>query len=125
MLIHYSQTFYVKSTIDRNISRIPFRKKWKTEEEESWFHATGVIEETELPAKIEDITTRLQNEDPETMRKVNEGICHPDGKNFSGWKFSRVGELRTEYIKDWSMPKAINVLTAKEFGMLMREVITV
>lgn len=125
MLIYYSQTFYIKSTIDRNVSIIPFRKKWKPEEEESWFHATGVIEETELPAKIEDITTRLQNEDPETMRKVSEGICHPDGKNFSGWKFSRVGELRTEYIKDWSMLKAINVLTAKEFGMLMREVITV
>lgn len=119
MLVHYSQTIYIKGTIEVNTSRIPFRKKWETKEIDSWFHATGVLDETEVPAKIEDIITRLQNQDPETMQKT----CSPEGgRNFSGWEFDRLGELRIEYPKDWNIPKAISVLTAEEFGKLMREV---
>ena len=124
MLVHYSQTIYIKGTIEVNTSRIPFRKKWETKEIDSWFHATGVLDETEVPAKIEDIITRLQNQDPETMQKINNRCPHEGGRNFSGWKFDRLGELRTEYPKNWNMPKAISVLTAEEFGKLMREVST-
>lgn len=122
MLVYYSQTIYVKGTIEVNISRIPFRKKWETKEIDSWFHATGVLDETEVPAKIEDIIIRLQNENPETMQKINERCNHEGGRNFSGWKFDRAGDLRIEYLKDWSMKNAISVLTAEEFGKLMREV---
>lgn len=124
MLVHYSQTIYIKGTIEVNISRIPFRKKWETKEIDSWFHTVGVLDETEVPAKIEDIITRLQNQDPETMQKINEGCNYEWGRNFSGWKFDRAGDLRIEYLKDWDMKKAINVLSAEEFGKLMREVIT-
>ena len=87
-----------------------------------WFHATGVLDETELPAKLEDITTRLQIEDPETMQKINDRFEHPNGRNFSGWHYSRTGALRTEYIKDWDMHKAFSVLTAEEYGRLLREI---
>ena len=124
MLVHYSQTIYIKGTIEVNTSRIPFRKKWETKEIDSWFHAAGVLDETEVPAKIEDIITRLQNQDPETMQKINNRCSHEGGRNFSGWKFDRLGELRTEYPKDWDMPKAISILTAEEFGKLMHEVFT-
>lgn len=123
MLVHYSQKIYIKGTIEVNISIIPFRKKWKTKEIDSWFHATGVLDETEVPAKIEDIITRLQNEDPETMQKINKRCSHEGGRNFSGWKFDRAGDLRIEYLKDWNMKNAMSVLTAEEFGKLMREVI--
>lgn len=122
MLVHYSQTVYIKGTIEVNTSRIPFRKKWETKEIDSWFHATGVLDETEVHAKIEDIITRLQNQDPETMQKINDSCPHEGGRNFSGWEFDRLGELRTEYPKDWNISKVISVLDAEEFGKLMREV---
>lgn len=122
MLVHYSQTIYIKGTIEVNTSRIPFRKKWETKEIDSWFHAAGVLDETEVPAKIEDIITRMQNQDPETMQKINSRCSHEGGRNFSGWEFDRLGELRTEYPKDWDVHKAISILTMEEFGKLMREV---
>ena len=123
MLVHDSQKIYIKGTIEVNTSIIPFRKKWKTKEIDSCFHAAGVLDETEVPAKIEDIITRLQNEDPETMQEINKIYNHEEGRSFIGWKFDRAGDLRIEYLKDWNMKNAMSVLTAEEFGKLMREVI--
>lgn len=122
MLVHYSQTIYLKGTIEVNTSRIPFRKKWKSSEITTWFSATGILDEAELPAKLEDIVTRIKNQDPKTMQRINNRCPHESGRNFSGWEFGGLGELRTEYLKDWDMPKTISVLTAEEFGKLMREV---